>query len=371
MPRSRRRKIPHQQKGVSPMTSVSRNTLTHMPLGQPNMSGRPMTNGRVNYTIVVDFPPGHPQYGLSNGAIGSPGNYEVTVVLAIPGMNVVQENSNFPEMMASGDSLLEVSSVITEMAVTVTDSNLAIDGQSIKIGINSHHRISSLSLVVQANSFQDASTRAHNAIMPILSRWSFLHDISITTSVTQVCEMATSVRSWTHLIRGTVKAFSDEGGTTTPEVHTLLAAYREGISSTEPLYQALSLSKVVDGVYKLRGRRKAAVISAGKPYREPSERIHSQSSIPSATWQEMELKSALEPYAGKKFTQVRDVLHAVIRNAIAHLDPGSDPLIPDRYENVEKVYQAIPVLKYMARILLASELPQSWLVPPKVLERDA
>jgi hypothetical protein len=173
--------------------------------------------------------------------------------------------------------------------------------------------------------------------------------------------LSTNGRSWTHLLRGAVKALSDNAGSTTAKVRYLLAAYREGICSTEPLYQALSLFKVVEGVYKLRGQRMDTKLTAGNSDREPGERLPEQVAVPTSTRSEAELVDALRPYAGKKFTQVRDDFRVILRNAIAHLDPDADPLASDNYADLERVHLALPVLKYMSRILLASELPGNWL----------
>lgn len=361
MPKSRSRKASRPDGTERPVAKRPPGFVDPAPLGQPVISGRPVVTSRVNYIVVSDFLPGHPQRELSNGPVGSSGQYEAIFVLAVPGVNIVQEHSNFPKMMAAGDSLLEVREDVAELTVTAATPRSRDELSSIKIGINGSHRISSLALELEAETFKDAAGRAHDVIMPILSRWSFLHDIAIAVSVVQIRELSTNKRSWTHLLRGAVKAFSDSGGSTTAEVRCLLAAYREGISSTEPLYQALSLFKVAEGVYKLRGQRMDTELTTGNSYREPGERIPEQVVAPTSTRSEADLVDALRPYAGKKFTQVRDDFKVILRNAIAHLNPDADPLTPDNYADLERVHQALPVLKYMSRILLASELPENWL----------
>ena len=55
----------------------------------------------------------------------------------------------------------------------------------------------------------------------------------------------------------------------------LLSAYREGISSTEPLWQALSLYRVAEGVRQMRQARAAAAVAEGDTPNEPSERVPS------------------------------------------------------------------------------------------------
>ena len=66
--------------------------------------------------------------------------------------------------------------------------------------------------------------------------------------------------------------------------------------------------------------------------------------------------NAYRPYQGKKFTQVLEPLRDSLRNSIAHLDFERDPFGVDTHDDVVAAEQALPILRYMARILLSSEL---------------
>lgn len=68
------------------------------------------------------------------------------------------------------------------------------------------------------------------------------------------------------------------------------------------------------------------------------------------------LIDSLKPYAGRKFTAVLDDIRPALRNAIAHLDPDSTMLVQDRWDDLQKVEQALPGLRWIARQLLDSEL---------------
>lgn len=70
-----------------------------------------------------------------------------------------------------------------------------------------------------------------------------------------------------------------------------------------------------------------------------------------------------KPYLGKKFTAVWEQdLRERIRNAVAHLREDSPSLTPDRSADVETCRQATPVLHYIARVMLESEVrdQESW-----------
>jgi hypothetical protein len=49
-------------------------------------------------------------------------------------------------------------------------------------------------------------------------------------------------------------------------------------------------------------------------------------------------------------------MRETLRNAIAHLDPTSDVLSIDDFEAEEKCWSALPVLKYMTRVMVSNEL---------------
>jgi hypothetical protein len=284
---------------------------------------------------------------------GSPGAYRLTFVLAVPGRAVVQDEVNFAKLVRNGDSLLEVASGIRELRVTLTDE---LGHEQLAVAhVNESRRLRDIELEIQAESFAQASSRGHDLISQMLSRWAFLHDVAITTSAVQIVEAATQTCLWRLLVVGAVKGFSDTAGVSNAEHQALLSAYREGISSTEPLWQVLSLFRVAEGVFQMRNARRAAAIAAGEVPAEPSERVPAAvNSLGPAN--DLGLADSLRPHAGRKFTAVLDDLRPVLRNAIAHLDPDSSPLSQDRWEDLAKLEQAMPGLRWIARQLLDAEL---------------
>lgn len=294
-------------------------------------------------------PPGGP------APTGAPGIYKLTYILAIPGRAVVQDEVNFAKLVQAGDCLLEVLPGIQQLRIDLGDDTGR--QQAAVVHVNDHHRLRDIELEIQADSFAEAASRGHDLIAPLLSRWAFLHDAAITTSAVQVIEAATQIHRWTQLMTGAVKAFSDTTGVSDPGHRILLSAYREGISSTEPLWQALSLFRVAEGVLRMRKARNAAACAAGQVPAEPSERVPADLTSLGPS-NDAGLGESLQPHAGRKFTAVLDDIRPALRNAIAHLDPDATPLIQDRWDDLQKVEQALPGLRWIARQLLNAEIQE-------------
>jgi hypothetical protein len=67
-------------------------------------------------------------------------------------------------------------------------------------------------------------------------------------------------------------------------------------------------------------------------------------------------RGQFQRFLGKKFNSVIDSYRELMRNTIAHLDPLSDSLSADKFEDVSKCMNAIPVIKYLAREMLKNEI---------------
>jgi hypothetical protein len=320
-----------------------------------------LVTDRVTYVVEPVSPEDHLRTGLSSGPAGAPGQYRATYVLAIPGLNVVQESVDFGAAVERGDSLLAVGPDVREMRLdfyATSDTTEPPAGPAVLIHVNGEQRLRDLVLEITAQNFSDASRTAHDLIMPVLSRWAYVHDVAITTSGLLLEELATGTVSFQSTVIGAVKGFSDNFGQSTPDHRVLLATYREGLSSAEPLWQALSLYKVAEGVWKLRARRVEASIDAGERPEEPSERVPDDLRGWGHPREADELRNSLQPYAGKKFRDAFDDIRAKLRNPIAHLDLDADPFGQDSWDDLQKVYEVLPGLRWMTRKLLEAELSQ-------------
>ena len=288
------------------------------------------------------------------GPTGSPGLYRLTYVLAVPGRNVVQGEVNFEKQVQAGDSLLEVSPQIHYLELTIGVDPARTD-TTMRVNVNDSHRLRDVELEVHADNFAHAQNVGHDLVAPVLSRWAFLHDVAITTSVVQIEELTTRIRQWIVPIVGAVKGFSDSEGVSTEDHQVLLSAYREGISSTEPLWQALSLFRVAEGVGQLRQFRRDAALGRGEVPSEPSGRVPNDVTALGPA-NDYNLQDSLKPHAGRKFSAVLDSIRPALRNAIAHLNPDGDVLTQDRWSDLQTVEASLPALRWIARQLLDAEL---------------
>jgi ParB/RepB/Spo0J family partition protein len=324
---------------------------TAQPHGQPTQSGRPHVTSRMNFAMVPRFDTATPP--PSPG--GSPGTYQLTYVLGIPGRAVVQHEVDFAKLVRAGDSLLEVPSGVHSLDVALRDD--AGHERTATVNISPAHRLRDIELELQADNFAQAAAVGYDLVAPLLSRWAFLHDVAIVTSAVQIVETATQIHQWSQLMLGAVKSFSNVTAVSDSDHRVLLSAYREGISSTEPLWQALSLFRVSEGVLQMRQARASATVTAGGIPAEPSERVPTDlTSVGQAN--DAGLPDSLKPHTGKKFTAVLDSIRPTLRNAIAHLDPDNTVLVQDRWADLQEVEHALPGLRWIARQLLDAELQQ-------------
>jgi hypothetical protein len=306
----------------------------------------------MSFLVVPVYAPGDSRNELTSGPDGTPGRYRIAVVLAVPGTNVVREDVDFGWPDTGGDSLL-VAPDPQEFQITLGNETEHV---VTSIHLNDHGRLRAISLDVEASNFQDAARSGHDLVMPMLSRWSFLHNVAITTSGVRIEEMKTGTSRLDLTIAGAAKTFSDRDSVSTPEHRVLLAAYREGISSAEPLWQALSLYKVAEGVWTLRRRRQEAAVAAGQPIHEPSEHVPEDVNTVGHPSERDRLAESLAPYAGRKFRIAFDDIRVALRNSIAHLEPDGDPLAQDSWDDVRRIYDILPALCWMSRYLLEVEI---------------
>jgi hypothetical protein len=320
---------------------------------------RPLVSSDITITAVPQFAPADPRSHLvAAGPAGNPGRYRITFVLAVPGRQVAQEAIDFHAAIERGDSLLAVGDDTTSVAVDLVSDDGTETGIHMLVGINNQHRLRDVSVEINADGFQQAAQVSYDLIMPVISRWSFLADIAITTSAQMVEELATGVISFEAPLVGVVKEMPPIDGTTDPDHRLLLGSYREGLSSAEPLWRALSFYKVAEGVRYLRdGRRKERQRAGQPPIKLPSERIPAvPEELRDGSLDGDSLATSMAPYAGKKFSKVLDDVRGDLRNTIAHLEPGKNPLAHDQWQDVTRIRQAIPTLRWIARRLLFAEL---------------
>jgi hypothetical protein len=292
-------------------------------------------------------------YGEAGPPSGSRGRYDVVFVLGIPGVSGVATSLNFDAMLADGNSLLEGPGLQVDLE-TLDDSawNVA------RIVPNQQHRLAQIRLTVTADNFVAAEKEAYDEVMPVLSRIAFEADTPVEVTAVLMTEQATQIRSAGGTIIGTVQSAPEVTGLMTPELRPFLAAYREGLNSNSPLYQALSFYKVVEGVTTFRTKRsRGASKNGGVVEPDPLSKLipANLNDLPDMTvW----ARGVFTPYLGKTFAEIKESVSNTIRNAIAHLTPGRGIRVADYLEDIQACRDITPILRYMARALIRDELAE-------------
>lgn len=314
---------------------------------------RPDINGREQIIIVPELAPDAPGALLPRSPQGNQGNYSITFFLSIPGKEQFRDELDLNKLMQSGDSLLLLPKEAAKIHVTIYNDQEAVIVTIVK---NEHGSLARAQLRLHVSSFIEAETNAFNIVMSLLSRWSYLYDVALDITGYQVIEEKTGSQKWTVGLVGKEKALNfNTIDVSKPMYRIVFSAYREALNATNPFYQLLCFYKVIEGVKKIRAQRKEVVLSAGNEYREtPDEHIPNTEGDCSST--DSSVQHTFKPYLGKKFSWVLDQMRGLLRNAIAHLDPKGDTLVADKYEDIAKCEQALPVIKYICRVMLRNEL---------------
>ena len=311
---------------------------------------------------MYEFRDDDPRQKLPRSPHGSLGIYKVTFVLLVPGKNVFHEDLNLEKIMSSGESLLQLPPGV-HLKATLSNEN---DSAEILFRSNSKGQIAFAETRIQAQNFVGAQQIAYDLVAPQLSYWSFLYDVAIDIAGYEVLEEATLSRRYAFGVLGRLKPFDKAiEGLSTPTYRRFFSAYREGMNSTNPFYQALSFYKVAEGV-KAERIRKAR---RNHTYKKGDTPAHDNERFPK-TFEELRFgdddsrqriydeltKASFEPYLGQDFESVLKRLEELVRNAIAHLSQLDAVLDADRFNDVSVCFRAIPVMRYVAHQMLANDL---------------
>ena len=324
---------------------------------QPAEIDRPETSGRVSLTLVPGFTPQDPRSRISRSPGGAPGPYSITLVLAIPGFSQYQADLTLERLMRSGDSLLQMAQQY-QVSVAADDGSYTF---CVLLSPNERGAFATAEAQVQAESFPDAEKTAHDLIAPILSWWSYNFDVALDVSGVKIVEDQTGSFQMSFSVLGKERAFDPAAlpprFASSPQFRPILSADREGLNASNSFYRFLSFYKVVEGIRRLRAQRRQATLSANTPYREPEEKMPDDpASVPGS---DEYAESTFTPYLGRKFTWVTDQLRELVRNAVAHLDPTADTLVLDSYADMQRCELAIPLVKYIARMMVANEVSRT------------
>lgn len=306
---------------------------------------RQRLTGFVNYTVVPSF---------SNGEVGPPeggrGVYDVIVALGVPGRDMCLVEIDFGAAMMSGDSQIGFEGGDLTVTISGTSQNIAVT-----LHQNTEGRLAQMRLSVDADGFLAAERFTHDIIMPLISRIAFETNTALDVRTTVVTERRTRIQSISATVLGSPTVLESIEGPMTPELRPFLASYREGLAVNSVPYQALAFWKVIEGVSTFhvnRARKKDT-----SPPTVPDPDGHPlPSRLEDLLDQDDWTRDCFAPYLGKTFGEMKAEMEKPIRDAIAHIVPRLDFHSADVYDDLHACRSVVPVLRYMARVLIESEI---------------
>jgi hypothetical protein len=191
--------------------------------------------------------------------------------------------------------------------------------------------------------------------MPLISRIAFETNTALDVRTTVVTERRTGIQSISGTVLGSPAVLESIEGPMTPELRPFLASYREGLTVNSVPYQALAFWKVVEGVstFHVNRARKKGASQTSIP--DPDEhRLPSR--LEDLLDQDNWTRDCFEPYLGKTFGETKTEMEKPIRDAIAHIVPRLDFHSADVYDDLQACRSVVPVLRYMARVLIEAEI---------------
>ena len=158
---------------------------------------RPRVPDRLYVTSVPQLIPGVP-----TGAVGGGfGDYEVTLVLGVPGISSVSTTMDIPTLLEAGDSLIEGDGLDIDLQGANGCGRLTAS-----LLPNADHRLARVVLTVLAKDFADAESMAFDHMSYLLSRIAFLADTAIEVSAIVMVEKVSKVVRAAVTVIGSVQA---------------------------------------------------------------------------------------------------------------------------------------------------------------------
>jgi hypothetical protein len=325
---------------------------------------RPNVTTFTNISVVPVFAQDHPLGGADLPPGGSGGSYQVDAVLGIPGISPsVFADMDWDRISDAGDSLIEAPAGATRLT---QEWHLGgPDGQRLiayEFEINSFGRLATGSTHVLAEGFRDALAAASDVLESYLSTLSFHYDLPAEVVAWRVTEEETSAMHFAMKMLGKPKLLDPNMELlSSPGVRELLSTWREALNASTPMSQALGFYKIIERIHKYRGEREARTRNTGKHYLFPGEKVPTTTEGLAVDYERA--SSVFIPYLGKKFTRVwNEDLRERVRNAVAHLREDAPSLTADRSADIETCRETVPVLHYIARVMLKAEMADqnSW-----------
>lgn len=261
---------------------------------------------------------------------GSPGLYDVILILGIPGISSVATDLNIEQMLAKGDSLIA--------GDTYSISGQRYDGTVdpfVKIEGNGEGHLARVLATVELEHFA-AADRYAASLLPLVSLLAFHADTPLDVTATVVTERSTGTTKLCATVIGAVQpAPTLEDRVPDPAIQALMASYREGLNSNSPLYAALCFYRVLEGAEVLGKQRQRRLPKEEQAVDDPMNTLlPTTPPLGTDSW----MQDAFATHQGRSFREIKAALRNPLRNSISHLTPGRDYIVVDELPGVAECF---------------------------------
>jgi hypothetical protein len=211
---------------------------------------------------------------------------------------------------------------------------------------------------------EDVHKEAYDVAMPLLDELSVRYDVPLPVANVMAVGVPSGTIHTFFAHHSEVRKVESEAEIMPrcphPELRDAYALYREAVSSNNPFHAFLTFWKVYEeAVYVRRGW--------GEKYKRSDTRVREEvfpdlfafgarpEELANPSEEDMELlEQRAKQLRGKKFEKAEELLRGPYRVALAHagkVDVGK-PLTGASYEDYQKVASQVPVVRYMANVVL-------------------
>lgn len=344
--------------------------------------------GEVQNLISICVRAGDPP--LSPGSNPwKPGPYRVQLMLGRPGFPTHKEYNHSFIGSNDGGSHLKVVKPLAERMPDDPDHMLwwtaYIDKAGKRVDVqfkgeaNAEGFLARFSTSLEASNPNDAASIAHASLAPLLSALSASSDLPLFVETIDAVDVANGNAMLRIVNPFPEQTFNIGQLPLLSEDYCHYASlYREALQSNSPFYRFLCLYKIVEGLHKRRGRLTIEAKKQGTyeqrrpliPERIPTEKAEQVQLLeavysiqPGKAWDEMFIGQTFPQEShGKSIKEVRDSLLEKVRDTIAHAvmldnEPG---LSVDDLEDHWKVNKWLPLVRFLARLMLTNDFPNEF-----------
>ena len=239
---NRRQKKQQRKKVPRKKSALKGRRVSALPTFKTQLE-RPETNERQWIVLEPNFHHDTTKDSTPQLPQGSNGVYRATFVLGIPGKEAFLDDLDVDTLRQSGTSLLLMPPGVPFARVNIIRAPDNQEMTEIMFAASKDGRVANAQVRIQASNFTEAEREAFNLVMPILSRWSYEHDVALDLKFYEIVEEQTLVQKLGIGLVGKAKPLGiNISGLSKPEFRVIFAAYREAIN--QPMYSISSFASI-------------------------------------------------------------------------------------------------------------------------------